>query len=125
MKLTVEQVAKITKLSIPTLRVYISRQKLGTKVGNTRYLTQNDVNKILKKKSPPSRNKKAATRVKTSKSIKQIESSREAPNKPTEDTVAKKNNARESIPKKRSFWSFFQREPKEKINLLDAKGFKS
>ena len=66
MKLTVEQVAKMTKLSVPTLRVYASRQKLGKKEGNKRYFSQDDVKKLLKgasaapsKKAPA---KKAATK---------------------------------------------------------------
>ena len=48
MKLTIEQLSKRTKLSVPTLRVYVSRQKLGTKVGNNRFFSQTDVDKLLK-----------------------------------------------------------------------------
>ena len=48
MKLTIEELSKRTKLSIPTLRVYVSRQKLGTKVGNNRYFSQADVDKLTK-----------------------------------------------------------------------------
>ena len=52
MKLTIEQVSELTKLSVPTLRVYASRQNLGTKVGKSRVFSQADVQKLLKNKKP-------------------------------------------------------------------------
>ena len=51
MKLSIEQVSKLTKLSVATLRVYVSRKKLGTKVGNKRVFSQLDVQKLLKSSS--------------------------------------------------------------------------
>ena len=58
MNLTIEQLSKITKLSVPTLYTYASRQKLGKKVGNKRVFSQADVQKLLKgSKKPPQKNK--------------------------------------------------------------------
>jgi hypothetical protein len=48
MNLTIQQVSKLTKLSVPTLYVYTSRQKLGKKVGNKKVFTQADVQKLLR-----------------------------------------------------------------------------
>ena len=64
MNLSIEQVSKLTKLSIPTLRVYVSRQKLGTKVGTKRLFSQSDVQKLLKaaKKSPTAKKTKSPSR---------------------------------------------------------------
>jgi len=54
MRLTIEELSKLTNLSISTLRVYASRQNLGKKVGNKRVFSQADVQKHLKssKKAP-------------------------------------------------------------------------
>jgi hypothetical protein len=59
MNLTIEQLSKITKLSVPTLYTYASRQKLGKKVGNKRVFSQADVQKLLKRSKKPPQEKKA------------------------------------------------------------------
>ncbi len=124
MKLTVEQVAKLTKLSVPTLRVYASRQKLGKKEGNKRYFSQDDVKKLLKgassapaKKAPAKSAKKAAKKV-ASKPAK-------APRKTTAAPAAKHAEpVKTQKTERKSFWSFLQRKPKEKVTLMDAKGIR-
>jgi predicted DNA-binding transcriptional regulator AlpA len=71
MNLTIQQVSKLTKLSVPTLYTYASRQKLGKKVGNKRVFSQADVHQLLKgssKKSPPKKTTKPPAR-KTSKRV--------------------------------------------------------
>ncbi len=126
MKLTVEQVAKLTKLSVPTLRVYASRQKLGKKEGNKRYFSQDDVKKLLKgasaapsKKAPA---KKAATKAQKKVAKKPARASRK--------TVTAAPAAKHAEPvktqkaEKKSFWSFLRRTPKEKVTLMDAKGLR-
>jgi DNA-binding transcriptional MerR regulator len=64
MKLTIEQVSELTKLSVPTLRVYASRQNLGTKVGKSRVFSQADVQKLLKNTKPSSGAAKAKQKAK-------------------------------------------------------------
>ena len=105
MKLTMEQLSKQTKLSVATLRVYVSRQKLGTKVGNRRVFSQSDVQKILKnsqRSKEKSKGKKKAnvgkvvrkpTRV---RATKQSIITKKAPLAKRDQTTAK--------PEKRSFW---------------------
>jgi hypothetical protein len=46
MKLTVQDVAKITGLSIATVRQYSWRMKLGTKVGTKKFFTSVEAKKI-------------------------------------------------------------------------------
>jgi hypothetical protein len=68
MNLTIEQLSKATKLSIPTLRAYTSQRNLGKRVGNRRVFTQADVQALLKgsrgasprkaRKAPPKRTAK-------------------------------------------------------------------
>jgi hypothetical protein len=123
-KLTIEQLSKLTKLSIPTLRVYVSRQKLGTKQGNRRVFSQSDVQKLLKDskkttvasksktapKKPVVGKKSARTGAAAARGVK----ARAANGKPA---AAAPKAARPSI------WSrlFGARKQKQKVGLLDAK----
>ena len=72
MNLTIQQVAKLTKLSVPTLYTYASRQKLGKKVGNKRVFSQADVQKLLKgsKKSPPKKKAKPPAKKRSKRAIR-------------------------------------------------------
>lgn len=127
MKLTIKQLSKLTKLSIPTLRVYVSRQKLGTKIGNKRVFSQSDVQKLLKasKKSRAERRVKAPTNraVAKNKSLKP---------QPVRTSAAKQNanNAKSGTPTVKStgpsFWArlFGGRKQKQKISLFDARARK-
>jgi DNA-binding transcriptional MerR regulator len=139
MKLTVEQVSKLTKLSVPTLRVYASRQKLGKKEGNKRYFSQDDVKKLLKGSSAPAAKKAPA------KKTKPVAAKKPA-RKPAQKTVKKpakkpaKRTAKVTVKtaqpspvtsrpepvkpqvQKKSFWSFLRRKPQQKVTLMDAKG---
>jgi hypothetical protein len=142
MKLTIEQVSKLTKLSIPTLRVYVSRQKLGTKVGNNRFFSQADVQKLLKgsKKTSGSAGAKAATKAparkaKTVKAPKASPRSNPVVVKPAAQKAAPKPAPKpeksekpvlKTKPVRPSFWSrlFGGRGPKQKINVLEAKSTK-
>ena len=142
MKLTIEQVSKLTKVSIPTLRVYVSRQKLGTKVGNNRFFSQADVQKLLKgtkkaaaketkpaakapaKKAKPAKQAKASSRPKASAA--KPAAAKPAPVKaPAQKTAAPRTDKPELKvkPARPSFWSrlFGSRGPKQKINVLEAK----
>ena len=129
MNLTIEQLSKLTTLSVPTLRVYVSRQKLGTKVGNKRMFTQADVQKLLKesKKSPAKSSKSQARKV---GSAKKSPAARE----PAKTAVARPATARPAADKARasgssgktgtsSFWArlFGGRKQKAKVSLMDAK----
>jgi predicted DNA-binding transcriptional regulator AlpA len=72
MNLTIQQVAKLTGLAMPTLYTYSSRQKIGKKVGNQKVFSQADVQKLLKSskkftvkktsKPPGKKTKKRATK---------------------------------------------------------------
>jgi hypothetical protein len=123
MKLTIEQLSKLTKLSIPTLRVYVSRQKLGTKQGNRRVFSQADVQKLLKdsKKTPVARKAKTAPK-------KSAAGPKKAGNPPASKPARKPaaTNAKPAAAVKSarpSLWSrlFGARKQKQKIGLLDAK----
>ena len=142
MKLTIEQVSKLTKLSIPTLRVYVSRQKLGTKVGNNRFFSQADVQKLLKgTKKQTSAKSPAKTAGKPAKvkaparpaSKPAAKPAPKAAQKPAQKPVQKAAVQRPSpAPEKTdlpvrtprpSFWSrlFGARKPKQRITVMDAK----
>jgi len=124
MNLTIEQVSKLTKLSVPTLYTYASRQKLGRKIGNKRLFSQADVQKILKsskksptKKKPKPAARKAIARRKLGKlepvsasAVKLVAAS------PKPSTAAVKSP-------KRSFWTrlFGSRKRQQKVSLMEAK----
>jgi uncharacterized membrane protein len=124
MKLSIEQLSKLTKLSIPTLRVYVSRQKLGIKQGNRRVFSQSDVQKLLKdsKKAPVARKTKTAPKKTTAGPKK---AGNPPVNKPARKPAA--TNAKPSAPAVKSvrpsIWSrlFGARKQKQKVGLLDAK----
>jgi hypothetical protein len=136
LKLTIEQVSKLTKLSIPTLRVYVSRQKLGTKVGNNRFFSQADVQKLLKGSRRPAGKPEAKTAAKApSKKAKVAKAKKAAPRPkpaaakpPAQKAPAPKVEKPEvkTKPVRPSFWSrlFGGRAPKQKINVLEAKSTK-
>ena len=124
MKLTIEQLSKLTKLSIPTLRVYISRQKLGTKVGNKRVYSQTDVQKLLRspKKLPAVRKPetpagKVVARGKSER--RQLAGTSTAK---TEDTSSS-SNTRTASESTLSFWTklFGGGKKKRKISVMEAR----
>jgi hypothetical protein len=123
MNLTIQQVSKLTKLSVPTLYAYASRKKLGKRVGNKKFFTQADVQKILRgsKKSPNkrvrSRTQKARKGTRTVKSDltrAPVSKAVAASSKPT--TAAVKSQ-------KPSLWTRLFGSPKKpkKVSLMDAK----
>jgi MerR HTH family regulatory protein len=125
MNLSIEQLSKLTKLSIPTLRVYVSRQKLGKKVGTKRVFSQSDVQKLLKvaKKSPaekkpklPARKTRAAGKSAPVKQPSKVTSARSKV-----DPVRGKEPSAKAP--KASFWTrlFGTRKQKPKVSLMDAK----
>lgn len=125
MKLSVEQVAKLTKLSVPTLRVYASRRKLGKKEGNKRYFTQDDVKKLLKGSTSPAAKKKPAKKAKTAAPKQAAKRPAKVAQKTAQPApVAKRSEPAAPRAQKKSFWSFLQRKPKEKVTLMEAKGIK-
>ena len=65
MKLTVQDVAKMTKLSVSTVRQYSWRMKLGTKEGTRKFFTQAEAKKIGSKSLPKAAKKKAKPTKKT------------------------------------------------------------
>ncbi len=119
MKFTVEQVAKLTKLSAATVRVYASRQKLGTREGNKRYFSKADVNKLMQKAPAAGARKPAPTKKRKARTTRPAS----RPQKPVQKPVEKKapEMKAETPPKKRSFWSFLRRQPQQKVTLMDAK----
>jgi hypothetical protein len=125
MNLSIEQLSKLTKLSIPTLRVYVSRQKLGKKVGTKRVFSQSDVQKLLKvaKKSPAAKKQRPPSRktgaVKKSSPVKKPGKAPAA--RPTGDKV--RANEPAAKPVKASFWTrlFGSGKQKPKVSLMDAK----
>ena len=128
MSLTVEQLAKATKLSVSTVRVYASQRNLGKKVKGKRVFSQADVQTLLKgsEKSSPKKTIKAPARTaskkaskKTSKkSIKTVEVKAAKP-KP----VISKPIPVVATTVKPSFWGrlFGNRKTQKKVGLMDAK----
>jgi len=120
--LTIQQVSKLTKLSVPTLYAYASRKKLGKRVGNKRFFTQADVQKILRgsKKSPAKMKEKSPIKKATI---------RKRPSKPKPIEVSKptaasfKPTTAAVKPQKPSFWTrlFGSRKEPKKVSLMDAK----
>lgn len=124
MNLTIDQVSKLTKLAVPTLRAYTTRMSLGKKVGNKRVYTQADVQKLLKvsKKSSVKRNAKSPAK-------KAVARKRPVKSKPTKASIVPlKETAGMLTPvstkrAKPSFWSRLFRGDKQKkvVSLMDAK----
>jgi DNA-binding transcriptional MerR regulator len=123
MKLTIEQLSKLTKLSVPTIRVYASRKNLGKKVGTKRVFSQADVQKLLKgsktsngKTKGKRRTAKSRITKKPSKAISQKETAK--PKTPVTSVETPKAKL-----ERRSLWNrlFGTRKPKEKVKLLDAR----
>ena len=122
MNLTIEQVSKLTKLSISTLRVYTSRQKLGKKVGTRKVFSQADVQKLLKSsRKSPSKNKTKAPAKKPSKKVIKAKPV-VAPNDKAKP-MSLGTEAPASKPTKQSFWTrlFGGRKERQKVRLLDAR----
>lgn len=117
MKLTVEQVAKKTNLSTATVRLYASRKKLGTKEGNRRYFSQKDVDLLTKTPSSGGRKRKAAKKAAPAK--RKVGGKKPATAVSTFAAAIPAKPAPK--PESRSFWSFFRRQPTQKVSLLDAK----
>jgi hypothetical protein len=136
MKLTVEQVAKMTKLSTATVRLYASRKKLGTKEGNRRYFSKKDVEELTGSSSSASRKSKAASNAaqKGKPAGKKAVAKKPGAKKATRKRLPKAASASvtaeakgkpaaklEPRVEKRSFWALFRRQPRQKVALLDAK----
>ncbi len=149
MRLTVDQVSDLTGLPVPTIRVYASRLKLGTRIGNNRFFSQADVQRILKGKRPETEKKavkaspkkaakkpakKAAktSKAKTAKARPAAASAKPAA-KPASKPAAKpaaKSAQKAPAPAapaaksaRPSFWSrlFGGGSPKKKVDLMAAK----
>jgi hypothetical protein len=130
MKLSMEQLSKLTKLSIPTLRVYVSRKKLGTKEGNKRVFSQSDVQKLLRdtKKAPATTKKAPVSSKKTARKARKA-APKAAPKQQAHAPETAKPKSPVSKPgtpvktTKPSFWTrlFGGGKPKQKVSLLDAK----
>lgn len=122
MKLTIEQASKLTKLSIPTLRVYASRQKLGKKVGNKRVFSQADVQKVLKgsKKSLAKKKAKSPLKKRSRRTVK-TEPIVASVSKPT--AAKPKPNMMATRSPKPSLWTrlFGNRKQQQKVSLMDAR----
>lgn len=131
MKLTIEQLSKLTKLSVPTIRVYVTRKKLGTKVGRSRVFSQADVQKLLatsKGSAATRKAKPAKKKVSAGKRPPRSGQTRKGPaqeKRPAQEKAAAKRVEEPGISstKKQGFWSslFGARQPKKKVNLLDVK----
>lgn len=124
MNLTIEQVSKLTKLSVPTLYAYTSKRKLGKKVGNKKVFTQADVQKLLKgstkspskKKSKPPARKISARRKPAKPEPISASVAKPIATSPKQQTVTFKSP-------KPSFWTslFGGRKQKQKVSLMEAK----
>jgi hypothetical protein len=131
MKLTVEQVAKMTNLSMATVRLYASRKKLGTKEGNRRYFSKKDVEELSGATSSASKKSKAASKAAQKgkpagkKAVGKKATRKRLPKAASASVTSESKSKLAAKPEprveKRSFWSFFRKLPKPKISLLEAK----
>jgi hypothetical protein len=132
MRLTIEQVSELTKLSVPTVRANASRQNLGTKVGKSRVFSQADVQKLLKKAKPSNSGSKA--KQKTEPKGKAKAATVRVPRKPQKLSPAKKAAVKKQVSMAKvetpttktannSFWNrlFGNRKTKQKVSLLSVK----
>jgi hypothetical protein len=130
MKLTVEQVAKATKLSVATVRLHAANKKLGKKEGTRRYFSAQDVEAIKASSSSGSAKKKVG---KPKAKGRKPAAGKPAARKPAARTLAGRPAAKPASPAKapqaaapapkseqRSFWDFLRPRPKQKVSLLDA-----
>ena len=114
MKLTAEDVAKATKLSLATVRAYARQRKIGTKVGSKRLFTMADLKKFTTTKGSskaPARAKAATPKVsrkaiaKVRPVVKHAATAKEEPKEPA----------------RRSFWDLLMnRKSKQKVRLMDV-----
>ncbi len=81
MKLTVQDVARLTGLSISTVRQYSWRMHVGTKVGNKKFFTNAEAKKISTGDLP-----KLTKKIKSRKPAKKAK-----PRKPSKKTIARKS----------------------------------
>jgi hypothetical protein len=127
MKLTVEEVAKLTKLSVATIRLHAAKKKLGTKEGNRRYFSRKDVDEIKGSSSSgsaakrPAGKKPADRKPAGKKPLRKPPAGRKLSAPPVVETKARQVAKPEPRPEKRSFWSIFSPRPRQKISLLEAK----
>ena len=124
MKLNIGQLSRLTKLSVQTLRVYVSRQKLGKKVGNKRVFSQTDVQKLLEssKKSPAKKRSLAnPKRAETTKKAIKSASGKANISKPKVSNSTRSKVVMKTA--KPSLWTrlFGDRKQNQKVSLLDAR----
>jgi DNA-binding transcriptional MerR regulator len=132
MKLSIEQVSELTKLSVPTVRANASRQNLGTKVGKRRVFSQADVQKLLKSAKPSSSGSKAKQKIEPKGKTKAA--TVRTPRKPQKQSSAKRAAAKKQVTTakvetpttkaaNKSFWNrlFGNRKTKQKVSLLSVK----
>jgi hypothetical protein len=129
MKLTVEEVAKLTKLSVATVRLHAANKKLGIREGNRRYFSRQDVETIKGSsrsaggKQPASGRKPAGRKPAAKKNAaRKAAVKKNAAPAPVQQPKTRQaaSAAPAQKPAKRSFWSLFRPQPKQKISLLDA-----
>ncbi len=89
MRLTVDQVSDLTGLPVPTIRVYASRLKLGTRIGNNRFFSQADVQRILKGKRPETEKKAVKASPKKAAKKPAKKAAKKAARKPAKKTAKK------------------------------------
>ena len=122
MNLTIEQLAKRTKLSVSTIRVYTQRKNLGKKIGNRRVFSQADVQKLLKgSKKLASKKSKAPAKKRAKRAVKK-QAVREAKPKATTPEA----NVAALQTKKPSFLTLlFRRKGNQgNVSIMDAKTLK-
>jgi hypothetical protein len=123
MKITVEAAAKMTKLSVSSVRQKSAKLKLGKQEGGKKIFTMAEVKKLKGVKQGPRKAKKA----KKPAARKRVTSSRAS--KPVPAVHKKeevKVEAKAPVIEKRPFWGFLGigRKPKAKVSLMALDGKK-
>jgi predicted DNA-binding transcriptional regulator AlpA len=118
MNLTINQVSKLTKLSVPTLYVYASRNRLGKKVGNKRVFSQADVQKLLNKSKKPAAKKEA--KIPTKRTRKPPAKAVPVASSKAKAVTASSKSIKSTKP---SLWTrlFGGRRQQKKVGLMDMK----
>jgi hypothetical protein len=124
MSLSIEQVAKLTKLSVARVRAYTSTQHLGTKVGSRRVYSQADVKKLVKiSEKNPATAKRMAMPPKPKHHAAPRKRTRKQASLGKEKTALVAPPISVTKPQKKPFWSFLFPRAKQgkKVSLLEVK----
>ncbi|MGD0728343.1 MAG: hypothetical protein ABSB63_22775 [Spirochaetia bacterium] len=139
MKITVEAAARMTKLSVSSVRQISAKLRLGKQEGGKKVFTMAEVKKLEGQKKAPRKAKKAAKSARAAKpaatrkpaSAKRASRApkpvvQKAVKKPVQKKEEPKAEAKAPAVEKRPFWGFLGigRKQKTKVSIMELQGRK-